>query len=830
MADKVKEINIPVDGMHCSSCSLLVEKSFNKLDAVDSTNVDLNKNQARIILNSDLTQEEIDKTVESVGFTVPKEEVVIQIAGMHCASCVNNVEKFLPRIDGILEANANLSNQKVTIKYYRDMLDLKEVKKTIEMLGFEYIGLDKDVDILDEEARYEKDLRSKLYRIIVGMIFSAILMIMMLYEIAIPPLDVCQSSLLVAILPFIYVSYPILKAGFNSFRHGNLDMDVMYSMGILVAFISSLFGTFDIILNSSFMFYDSAVMLPSFLTIGRYLEARAKRQTSSSIRELIGLQPKTATLISVDEDGNTVETQIDIEDIEIGNNLLVKPGEKIPADALVIGGESYVDESMITGEPVPKLKKEGADVFAGTINQDSVLKVEAQKIGSETVLSQIIELVEKAQGSKPPVQRLANKAVTWFIPTILAIAIVASLLWYFVFRPGDLLFALTCLISILVVACPCALGLATPTAVTVGVGRAAEYGILIKNGETLESSKDVDTVVFDKTGTITEGKPEVEDILTFDYDEDKFLQVLSTVENNSHHPIAKAILNRFKDNNINLLEDGKDDLSLLECEEFENITGKGLKATVVIDGEAQNVLAGNLKLLESEEISVSDEVLVKFDEFVLKSKTTICMSIGDKVVGILTLMDKLKPSSKKAINALHDMEIDTYMLTGDNEKTAESVAGLVGIDNVMANVLPNDKLDKVKELQNAGKRVLFVGDGINDAPALSQADIGVAMGNGTDIAMESGDTVIMEGDLENVVASIQISNKVMTRIKENLFWAFAYNMLLVPAAAGILTPLFGIYFQPEWGGLAMALSSVTVVSLSLLLKRYVPPIKKETKT
>ena len=570
MAEKIKTLDIPVDGMHCSSCSLVVEKSLNKLDAVESTDVDLNTNKAHITLKGDLDPDLIDKTVESVGFTVPKEEAVIQIAGMHCASCVNNVEKFVPRVDGIIEANANLSNQKVTLTYYRDMLDLKEVKKTIEMLGFEYIGLDKDV----------------------GLIFSAILMVMMWYEIMIPPLDMCQSSLVVAILPFIYVSHPILKAGFNSFRHGNLDMDVMYSMGILVAFISSLLGTFNIILDSSFMFYDSAVMLPSFLTIGRYLEARAKRQTSSSIRELIGLQPKTATLVTTDEEGREIEKEIDIEDIQIGDNLLVKPGEKIPADAIVVGGESYVDEAMITGEPVPKLKKDGADVFAGTINQDSVLKVEAQKIGSETVLSQIIELVEKAQGSKPPVQRLANKAVTWFIPTILTIAIVASLLWYFVFKPGDLLFALTCLISI---------------AVTVGVGRAAEYGILIKNGETLESSKDVDTVVFDKTGTITEGKPEVADIVCFDYDGDKFLQILSTVENNSHHPIAKAILNKFKSNNIDLLEAGGEDLSLLECSEFENITGKGLKANVVIDGESQEVLAGNLKLLEDEDVAVSDE-------------------------------------------------------------------------------------------------------------------------------------------------------------------------------------------------------------------------------
>ena len=822
---KNKELNIPVDGMHCSSCSLLVEKSFNRLDEVDSVNVDLNTNKAHIVLNDDISSEKIDQTVEAVGFTVPKEEVTIQIDGMHCASCVNNVERFLPRVDGVIEANANLSNQKVTIQYYRDMLDLKEIKKTIEMLGFEYLGLDGEMDIMDEEERYQKDLRGKLYRIIVGLFFAGILMAIMQLHIMVPPLTMGQLSLIIAIFPFCYVSLPILKAGWNSFKHKNLDMDVMYSMGILVAFVSSVLGTFNIVLDSSFMFYESAVMLPSFLTIGRYLEARAKRKTSSSIKELIGLQPKTATLVSTDEDGNTVEKEIDIEDINIGDILLVKPGEKIPADSVVVDGESYVDEAMITGEPVPKLKKAGVDVFSGTINQDGALKIEAQKIGSETVLSQIIELVEKAQGSKPPVQRLANKIVTWFIPTILAIAIIVFCLWYFV-AGETLLFSLTCLISILVVACPCSLGLATPTAVTVGVGRAAEYGILIKNGETLESSKDVDVVVFDKTGTITEGKPEVADIESFGLDEDKFLQVLSSVENNSAHPIAKSILNKFKKNNIQLANEGKDDLSLLEVEDFENVTGKGLKANVNIDGEFRPVLAGNLKLMEAEGVEVSEDVLNKFDDFVSEAKTTIVMALDGEIKGIITLMDKIKDSSKSAIDELHKMGIETYMLTGDNSKTASTVANAVGIDNVMANVLPNDKLDKVQELQKEGKRVLFVGDGINDAPALSQADVGVAMGNGTDIAMESGDIVIMEGDLENVVASIQFSQKVMTRIKQNLFWAFAYNMLLVPAAAGLFWILIGLVFRPEWAGLAMALSSVTVISLSLLLKGYVPPIKR----
>ena len=596
-----KELDIPVDGMHCSSCSLLVEKSLGKLDEVESINVDLNTNKAHMVLNDKISPDVIDKTVESVGFTVPKDEVVIQIDGMHCASCVNNVERFLPRVDGVVEANANLSNRKVTIKYYRDMLNLKEIQKTIEMLGFEYIGLDGELDVMDEEERYQKDLKGKLYRIIVGLFFAAILMAIMHFHYTIPPLTMGQLSLIIAIFPFCYVSYPILKAGWNSFKHKNLDMDVMYSMGILVAFVSSVLGTFGIVLDSSFMFYESAVMLPSFLTIGRYLEARAKRKTSSSIKELIGLQPKTATLVTTDDEGNTVEKEIDIEDINIGDILLVKPGEKIPADSIVVDGESYVDEAMITGEPVPKLKKAGIDVFSGTINQDGALKVEAQKIGSETVLSQIIQLVEKAQGSKPPVQRLANKIVSWFIPVILTIAIIVFLLWYFVGHSG-LLFALTCLISVLVVACPCSLGLATPTAVTVGVGRAAEYGILIKNGETLESSKDVDVCVFDKTGTITEGKPEVADIETFDMKEEKFLQILSSVENNSNHPIAKSILNRFKSDNIKLANEGKDDLPLFAVDDFENITGKGLRANVNIDGEEKAVLAGNLKLMEAEEV------------------------------------------------------------------------------------------------------------------------------------------------------------------------------------------------------------------------------------
>ena len=621
-------------------------------------------------------------------------------------------------------------------------------------------------------------------------------------------------SLIVSIGPFIYISLPILKAGWNGLIHKNLNMDVMYSMGILVAYVSSILGTFGIVLDSTFMFYDSAVMLPSFLMIGRYLEARAKKKTSDSIRELIGLQPTSATAIEMENGQIISQKEVSIGDIVLDDLLLVKPGEKIPVDGDVIGGESYVDESMINGEPIPNVKHDGEEVFAGTINQDGVLYIKAKKIGKETVLSNIIRLVEKAQSSRPPVQKFANTIVSYFIPVILTIAIIVFIIWYFVLG-ATLLFSLTCLISILVVACPCALGLATPTAVTVGVGRAAEFGILIKNGDTLENAGKIDVAAFDKTGTITEGKPEVDDIISFGISDEELIKLAASVEQNSTHPIAKAIVNKANEMEINLYN----------TSEFENVTGKGLKAKI----DSNVVVAGNLALMEAENIEVSKDIVDKYHELEKLSKTIIFIAKDSNVKGILSLSDKIKSNSKTTIEELHKMGIETYMLTGDNESTALNVAKEVGIDNVKAGVLPETKLETVKQIQaNNTKKVLFVGDGINDAPALTQADIGVAMGNGTDIAMESGDIVVMEGNLENVVASIQFSKKVLRRIKENIFWAFAYNSILIPIAAGILYPTFGITFNPALAGLAMAMSSVTVITLSLMLKRYVPDIKRKS--
>ena len=827
---KHKHMDLPIEGMHCASCVLSVNKTFGKIEGVEEVDADLAANKLHITVDTKkISYEDMERLVKNLGFELHTDEMTLRIQGMHCASCTMNVENFLIRLDGIFDVKADLTSQSARIRYDSSKVTLDEIEKVIESLGFELLGVEGQTEI-DEEAIYQKDLAEKRNRIIVGLIASAILMILM-FTMWDPLAGIVNSlnqatgldissvgllSLLVSIAPFLYVSLPILKAGINGLMHKNLNMDVMYSMGILVAYVSSILGTFHIVLDHSFMFYDSAVMLPAFLMIGRYLEARAKKRTSDSIRELIGLQPTVATAIELDENGEIIsQKEVSIADIQIEDLLLVKPGEKIPVDGDVVGGESYVDESMINGEPIPKVKKDGEEVFAGTINQDGVLYIRAQKIGKETVLSNIIRLVEKAQSSRPPVQKFANTIVSYFIPVILTIAIAVFLIWYFVLG-ATLLFSLTCLISILVVACPCALGLATPTAVTVGVGRAAEFGILIKNGDTLENAGQIDVAAFDKTGTITEGKPEVDDIIAYGISEDELIKLAASVEQNSNHPIAKAIVNKAKELN----------LELDQTSEFENVTGKGLKAKL----NGNDVFAGNLALMQANEIDVSQNLVDKYHELESQSKTIIFLACDKSVNGILSLSDKIKSNSKRTIDELHKMDVETYMLTGDNESTALNVAREVGIDNVRAGVLPENKLSIVKETQaNNTKKVLFVGDGINDAPALTQADIGVAMGNGTDIAMESGDIVVMEGDLENVVAAVQFSKKVMRRIKENIFWAFAYNSILIPVAAGVLYPTFGITFKPALAGLAMALSSVTVISLSLMLKRYVPEIKRKSK-
>ncbi|MDG3546935.1 heavy metal translocating P-type ATPase [Methanobacterium formicicum] len=807
MANSKKKAEIKISGMHCASCALNVEKTLQGLEGVEEAQVNFGTEKATVEYDPEKVElQKLEKSVEEAGYGVVNQQVVIKVGGMTCAMCVQAIEGVLKKIDGISQVNVNLAAEKAYVTYNPQMTSVTEMKDAIENLGYEYLGVEGELLEDQEEKLREADLKDKRNRFIVAFVFSIPLMVLM-YSGIMLPFNMSYFMLAVTILPFIYVSYPIFSAAYRSLQNRSLNMDVMYSMGIGVAFVSSILGTFNLVLTPEFMFYETALMLAGFLMLGRWMEARAKGRTGTAIKKLIGLQAKTALVLR--EDG--VETIVPVEEVMVGDTVLVKPGDKIPVDGKVISGESYVDESMITGEPIPSLKIAGSSVVGGTINQNGVLNFQAGKIGRDTVLAQIIKLVESAQGSKPPVQRIADQAVTYFIPTVLTVAIVAFLVWYFLLG-STLLFGLTVLISILVVACPCALGLATPTAVTVGIGRGAELGILVKNGEALEISEKLTTFLFDKTGTLTKGKPEVTNIIGITMDDKYLLELAASVESNSQHPLAKAIVTKAQDN----------DLNLHEAEEFNTFGGKGVSAMV----GRKNVLIGNRTLLNDNGILIQDteeELISKLEE---EGKTAVLVAVDNLLSGILGVADTLKENTPQAISELKKMGLEVVMITGDNKRTAEAIANRIGIDKVMAGVLPEDKSAEVKRLQDKGEVVAFVGDGINDAPALAQADVGIAIGGGTDVAIESGEIVLIKDDLLDAVAGVQLSSKVMGRIKLNLFWAFAYNVILIPVAAGLLYPSFGITFRPEYAGLAMALSSVTVVTLSLLLKGYLPPSKK----
>jgi P-type Cu+ transporter len=540
--------------------------------------------------------------------------------------------------------------------------------------------------------------------------------------------------------------------------------------------------------------------------LGRYLEVRAKGRTSDAIRKLAGLRQKTAVVV---REGGEVE--VPVEDVNVGDMVLVKPGAKVPVDGEVVAGASFVDEAMITGEPVPVLKEKGASVVGGTLNTNSVITVKATRVGRETVLAQIILMVEEAQGSKPPVQRIADTAVAYFIPVVLLIAAGSFVTWYFFFQ-STALFALSVLISVLVVACPCALGLATPTAVTVGVGRGAELGILIRNGEALETAEKVTTVVFDKTGTLTKGKPEVTDIIPTGITENTLISLAASVEKNSDHPLAQAILSSARERSV----------AVSSAEKFDTFGGRGVTAMVL----GEQVLIGNRPFLSERSVVVPTDTEARITALELDGKTAVLVATGGQFAGVIAIADTLKETSGEAVAGLKAMGIGVAMITGDNQRTADAIARRIGIEMVIAGVLPAQKEMHVRNLQERGEIVAFVGDGINDAPALARADVGIAIGSGTDVAIESGDIVLIRSDLLDAVAAIQLSQKVMGRIKGNIFWAFAYNAALIPVAAGVLYPSFGITFRPELAALAMAASSVTVVSLSLLLKAYIPGAKK----
>ena len=723
--------------------------------------------------------------------------------------CSRAVTSAVSKMPGVYSTHVNLVSETADVIYNPNKVTTDDIGDRINLIGYEYMGIHDDNSINNDviEKKHEEMQRKKLYRIIVGFLFSIILMILMFGNFNFGP-NKSYILLCISILPFIYVSYPILSSGLKSLRHQNLNMDVMYSLGISVSFIVSVLSTFHLLGNSHFMLYDTSIMLGSFLMLGKYLEDRAKTRTSDSIKKLVQLKATEAT-IEKTVDNKIVQKKVPINDILKGNIIIVKPGEKIPIDGEIIEGKSYVDESLVTGESVPVLKEVGSTVIGGSINKEGYFKFKVTNTGNQTVLSQIISMVQEAQNSQPPIQKIADKVITFFIPTILIIAFISFIIWYVVLG-SSFLYSISIFISVVVVACPCSLGLAIPTALTVGVGLAAKYGILIKDGETLEVSEKINHVLLDKTGTITVGQPTLSNIINYsDKNDDEILKIVQSIEQYSQHPISLALFNNENKRNYNLFD----------VSEFENITGKGVKG--IIDNETFYI--GNKKLLEEEKIVLKSDISSDLEKEEKNMKTSVILTNSKEVLAIISVEDNIKENSVKAITELHNMGIQTTLISGDNKNSCEKIANTVGINNVISEVLPQEKLDYVKKLQNGGDVVAFIGDGINDAPSLTKSDVGIAIGTGTDIAIESGDVILINGDLLNAVASIQLSKKTMSRVRLNLFWAFAYNVILIPIAAGILMP-WNIFFRPEYSAFAMALSSVTVITLSLLLKNYVPEI------
>ncbi|ABR54392.1 heavy metal translocating P-type ATPase [Methanococcus vannielii SB] len=721
-------------------------------------------------------------------------ETKLKVSGMTCAVCANTIERSVSKMEGISKISVNLLEESVSIIFDDKVLSIADITLKIEKLGYNVLGNFEEV--VDDEKKREMDLKEKFNRTIFGSLFSIVLFSLMYISI---PYKI-YVAFLISLPPLFYVAMPIFKSGYNSFLNKTLNMDVMYSLGMGVSYLSAILVTLKL-LPMNFMFYDTTIMLATLLTLGRYLEERAKGKTSKAIKKLIKLQVKTAKVIR-----DEIEVEIPIEEVIVGDLVVIRPGEKIPVDGRVFEGFSYVDESMITGEPVPNSKSIGNTVISGTINKNGVLKVTTEKIGKDTLLSQIIQLVKNAQSSKPKIQNLADKVVSYFIPVVFIIAIASASYWYFV---DSILLSVTTFISVMVIACPCALGLATPTAITVGIGRGAELGILIKDSKVFDVSENLKCMIFDKTGTITKGKPEVDEIVS-KMPVNDLLMIAGSMEKDSEHPIGRAIVKRAQELNI----------SFKNPKEFEVISGMGLKGTV----DEKTVVIGNPSLIELNDIKIDEYYLKNISRLQENAKTVVVLAIDNRVEGLIAISDQIKENARNTIDELRELGIESYMITGDNEKTAKVIGKSVGISekNIYSDVLPEKKAEIVKKIKESVEGyVEFIGDGINDAPALSTADVGIAVGSGTDIAIESGDVVLMKDDLKYVTGFVKLSKRVLKQIKLNLFWAFAYNSILIPVAAGALYS-YNIKFQPELAAIAMTLSSLTIIGLSLLLRRYNP--------
>ena len=822
----IKKESYKVVGMSCSACAKALEKTVENIDGVFSQSVNIATEKIQIEYDSDKVKfEHIEKIVKKAGFNLLKDiiynNVVLKIGGMSCASCANAINKSINKLDGVENVDVNLATEKVTINYDSSKLKLSQIRNSIEKLGFKVLDKSESKNNLDEDKlRKEREIKTLLVKFLIATIFSVPLLYIAMQPmipkslvlIELPklinpttnPLNYALIQLFL-VTPIMIVGYKFYVNGFKAFLNKSPNMDSLVAIGTLSSFLYSLYTTFKInnetmMLGHYQLYYESAGIIITLILFGKYLELKSKGKTSEAIKKLIGLQPKTA-LVLVDDS----EIEIPIDEVEVGDIVIVKPGSKIPVDGIVVDGNTFVDESMLTGESIPIEKNIGDSVIGASINKNGSIKFKADKVGSNTVLSQIIKLVEDAQNKKAPIAKLADTVSGYFVPTVILISIISSLLW-FIFGDKDLEFIIKIFTAVLVIACPCALGLATPTAIMVATGKGAENGILIKSGEALELMHKIDTVVFDKTGTITEGKPQVTDIIpSKNINKDYLLKIAASAEKNSEHPLGEAIV-RFAI---------EKEIKFINVDKFKAIPGCGIEATI----DNKKVLIGNKKLMNDKNISFKDLYKIG-DELSKQGKTPMYISMEDELLGIIAVADVIKENSKKTIEKLHDMGIKVAMLTGDNKNTANAISKEVGIDLVISEVLPQDKSNEINKLKEQGRFVAMVGDGINDAPALANSNVGIAIGNGTDIAIESADIVLMKSDLIDVLTAINLSKETIKNIKQNLFWAFSYNIVGIPIAAGVLYIFGGPLLNPMFAAMAMSLSSVSVISNALRLKRF----------
>lgn len=786
----MKKVTLDVEGMTCAACSSRVAKNLSKIEGVKEVNVNLLANRATIEYDADVVSNgTLVETIKKTGYEVPLRRITLLIDGMTCASCSSRIEKALEKHPDVVSANVNLANNKATVDFHSGTMEEKDIVQIVEKTGYK-AEIEKEVDQDREKVRREKEIKDLKRHFIISLILTIPLFSAMFFHMAgqMNLLTDGYFQWLLATPVQFFIGWRFYKGAYHSLRGGGANMDVLVAMGTSAAYF---FSVYNVLNHIHDYYFEASAVIITLIVLGKLLEAIAKGKTSEAIKKLMGLQPKTARVI---REGK--EQEISIDDLVIGDVILVKPGERVPVDGILIDGETALDESMITGESIPVDKKIGDEIIGSTINKFGAFKFEATKIGKDTVLSQIIKLVEDAQGSKAPVQRLADKISNIFVPVVIVIAIATLIITGLL---GDWTGGLIHAVAVLVIACPCALGLATPTAIMVGTGKGAENGILIKSGEHLERAHKMDTIIFDKTGTITKGEPELTEVIPLQgITEDELLRVVASVEKSSEHPLGMAIVKGAEKRN----------LQLITPDRFTALAGRGLEASM----EGKKVHIGNRRLMQELSVDVTqlEDEAIRLES---EGKTAMLIAIDDQASGLIAVADQVKPTSLEAIKKLKELDLEIYMITGDNERTAHAIAKEVGIDHVFAEVLPENKASKVEELMKQGKHVGMVGDGINDAPALAAADVGFAIGTGTDVAMEAADITLMRGDLNGVVTAIRLSHRTMKTIKQNLFWAFFYNSLGIPVAAlGFLNPMVA--------GAAMAFSSVSVISNSLRLKNF----------